>query len=454
MKSTSYIRQLEENIFSLTIRIEYLEQRLQDMEQLQKENEALRMRLQLHEGPHTPPSQQQIPIKHHPESKKEPRKRGAPKGHKGATRPTPVPIKNVPVIADHCEKCGSKHIKITDDYLQVVIEDLPPPGKIEVTQFDRYKVECYKCGHSFYSKDSDCPQVGNFGIFLLLLMIMLKFHLRGPLRKVQEYLKIAHSFEISPKGLLDAILRVGNACQGEYERIIARIRKSNWCHIDETGFKVNGKKWWLWIFRSDQNDVLVVIRQSRGSKVVKEILGEDWSKPIIADGWSAYNFIGIIQRCWAHLLREVDALKDESDNGRQLSKKMHSIFDGLKEFIEQNHNSDERIKQKVKLDNQLARLVTKYKQYPELKKAITYLENGLGNWFTCLLYPGMEPTNNLAEQTIRESVIYRKIIGAFRSESGSQNYQFIASLLASWKLQGKNMWDELESLIRTELCLS
>ncbi|MDP2845234.1 MAG: transposase, partial [Candidatus Methanoperedens sp.] len=32
-----------------------------------------------------------------------------------------------------------------------------------------------------------------------------------------------------------------------------------------------------------------------------------------------------------------------------------------------------------------------------------------GSLHTCLLYPGMEPTNNLAEQAIREHVIMRKI---------------------------------------------
>jgi transposase len=66
----------------------------------------------------------------------------------------------------------------------------------------------------------------------------------------------------------------------------------------------------------------------------------------------------------------------------------------------------------------------------------------------------MEPTNNLGEQAMREHVVMRKIIGCFRSENGSQNYQYIASMLASWNLQGKNMFVELEKLLRRELCLS
>src|SRR3972149_6921879 len=71
-----------------------------------------------------------------------------------------------------------------------------------------------------------------------------------------------------------------------------------------------------------------------------------------------------------------------------------------------------------------------------------FIKNGCGCWYTCLLYPGMEPTNNLAEQAIREHVIMRKIIGCFRSVKGAENYQYIASLLATARLQGKNGFAE------------
>jgi transposase len=66
----------------------------------------------------------------------------------------------------------------------------------------------------------------------------------------------------------------------------------------------------------------------------------------------------------------------------------------------------------------------------------------------------MQPTNNLAEQAIREHVIVRKIIGTFRSEKGSENYQYIASVLATWQLQGKNMSEEVEKSLKYELCFS
>lgn len=105
-------------------------------------------------------------------------------------------------------------------------------------------------------------------------------------------------------------------------------------------------------------------------------------------------------------------------------------------------------------EREMKDIVEKYSTFKELYKPMKYLKNGLGKWYTCLLYPGMEPTNNLGEQAMREHVIMRKIIGCFRSKKGAENYQYIASLLASWKLQNMNIFEELENLLRTQLCMS
>ncbi|MCL5782305.1 MAG: transposase [Candidatus Thermoplasmatota archaeon] len=113
---------------------------------------------------------------------------------------------------------------------------------------------------------------------------------------------------------------------------------------------------------------------------------------------------------------------------------------------------DKRNTMKADFDGKMEYLVKRYDTYGELHKPVEYIRNGLGSWFTCLLYPGMEPSNNLAEQAIREHVVIRKIIGTFRSESGSQNYQYIASLLSTWRLEGMSMFVEMDKILRKELC--
>ncbi|GAI38854.1 unnamed protein product, partial [marine sediment metagenome] len=191
-----------------------------------------------------------------------------------------------------------------------------------------------------------------------------------------------------------------------------------------------------------------------GRKVLEEILDGDFDIPGITDGWRAYNILSILQRCWAHLLRDVDDFKEKSEIGKELSDEIHRKFEKLKNFLGKDPPMDKRKKQKIIWDKEISELVEKYSQFDELHKPVTYIKNGLGHWYTCLLYPGMEPTNNLGEQAIREHVIMNKIIGAFRSINGAKNYQYIASMFATWRLQGKNIFEELETLLRKELCLS
>jgi len=449
LKSQKYIKQLEETLK----RNQELEK---ENEKLKNEIKDLKNRLLFYENPNTPPSARKIQKedKTSTESFHVPKKRGAPNGHKGATRPKKEPDEIKEVIADHCEKCNSSNIEKQEKCETAVIEDLPTPQKIKTTQYNRWEVKCKDCGHKFISKDPDCPKEGNFGIFLLVYIVMLKFHLRGVIRKIEDYLLQYNNFEISPKGIHDILLRVGNACKNDYEEKIKKIRSAAWRYIDETGININGKNCWLWIFRTDRNETLVVIRKSRGKKVLEEILGPEHKGANVSDGWKAYCWIDTLQRCWAHLLREVDHCKDASENGKRFSEEVHTCFKKLRNFLDSNPSDEERKVKKTIFEKELEDVAAKYSDFKELQKPLTYLKNGFGCWYTCLLYPGMEPTNNLGEQAMREHVIMRKIIGCFRSENGAQNYQYISSLLATSRLQGKNGFEELEKVLRQELCLS
>ena len=370
-------------------------------------------------------------------------------GHKGATREFRKPDEIIHVFAEKCPECGhplGSPIRTE----KKTIFDIPPPQKVRVTEYDLDVYMCRNCENEVRAMHRDWPQKGDMGIYLLNYITMLKYNLRGPIRRVREFLITNNDLDLSVKGINDALLRVGDACKSEYASIRDRIRKPKWVHIDETGFHVDGRKYWLWSFRSSENDVLVVITDSRGRDVVKETMGDDFHGPVIVDGWSAYSYLTIIQRCWAHLIREVDAFKS-SGNGMKLSDEIHSMFSDLKEALK-SKDMDQRKDMKIVFDSRIEDLVKRYDPYGELHKPVEYIRNGLGSWFTCSLYPGMEPTNNLAEQAMREHVVIRKIIGTFRSESGSQNYQYIASLLSTWRLKGKNMFVEMDKILRRELC--
>ncbi|MDW7725778.1 MAG: transposase [Candidatus Methanoperedens sp.] len=93
----------------------------------------------------------------------------------------------------------------------------------------------------------------------------------------------------------------------------------------------------------------VVTRKSRGTKVLEEILGVGHKGANIADGWKAYSRMRL-QRCWAHLLREVDQFIDASENGKRLSIDIHSCFKTLRDFLDRDHSIEEKIEKKAVLE--------------------------------------------------------------------------------------------------------
>lgn len=432
--------------------LELIKKQQQEIEALKKRIKELENLLRIYRNPHTPSSRQRFKrnIKVQDNSSG---KHGGLIGHHGATRIVPEPDEITPVTMDMCPHCGSM-LGESIGFESRTIEEIPPPAKIQVTRYDLHKYICPVCGMLLKATHPDCPIVGGLGVRLMTHITLLRFQLRGVLRRIQEFLKYNKNLDLSATGVNDVLLRVGNAFQSGYEQLLWKIRNARFVYIDETCVRVLGKNWWLWVFRTDKDDVLVVIRKSRGRDVLAEILGGDFKGAVVCDGWKVYYWLSVLQRCWAHLLREVDDFKEPMEHEKLLSNEMHKRFDMLKDFIGKDPPMDERLRQKEKWDRELQKIVDKYIKYPDVRAKVQYIKNGLGCWYTCLLYPGMQPTNNFAEQPIREHVIIEKIIGTFRSIKGPMIYQYISSLLATWRLQGKNIVEETENYLRREFCLS
>ena len=100
----------------------------------------------------------------------------------------------------------------------------------------------------------------------------------------------------------------------------------------------------------------------------------------------------------------------------------------------------------------LQKIVSYHSQYEECDRIAKYVNFHIESWFTCVKIRGVQPTNNYAEQAIRETVLVRKIIGAFRSEKGTKTYETLASLIATWQIQKKNVKTELHQMLSANLC--
>jgi len=376
-------------------------------------------------------------------------KRGAPIGHEGKTRMQISQRKEI-IDCDKCPNCHGHHLK-DEKIIKQIIEEIQEPTAPEVIEGEIHKKECLDCGIKFIPLRNTLPLKGSFGINLMVLVIFIKFILRGVLRKTSSFLEVSHAFNITPASINEMIGRVAEASHIEYESLKLKIRNAVIIYIDETSFSVLGKNQWVWVFRT-ATDILLVIRPSRGSNVLKEILGENYSGTVVCDCWRAYNFLEFanIQRCWSHLLRKSKELI--SIAGVHLHKKLKEMFEEIKQFNILTHTSEERMEKYIEMTNKLKEIIVYYSKYPELKPVIKYINFNLEHWFTCIKIEGIEPTNNFAERALRESVLVRKIIGAFRSETGKENYETLASVIASWQLKGLNLKAELKKMLVRNLC--
>lgn len=421
---------------------------LAENERLARENQELQRRLRFYENPHTPPSLERRKRSQRPVG--EAKKRGAPVGHAGATRAAPEPVRTVAVQDEVCVECQSKEIQavgVEERNITEVDAALEP----EATNFQLTKHACKRCGKTWTSSHPECPKVGAFGVRALTLVAMLRHHLRGPIRRVRDHLEHGHKLALSDSGVHDLLNRVEDACRDEYDKLLLRIRAAPYLHVDESSHKIEGKKVWMWIFRTPDNDCLLVIRPSRGEKVVDEILGDNPDQVVIVDGWSAYAGRKR-QRCWAHLLRIVDEDKSSSPQAQTLSLRVHELYRELVAFHEGTHSMALRRAKHEAMEDAIQKLALDSIDREDLDGKLTYLRRGQGEWTTCLLHPGMPATNNPAEQALREHVVRRKLFQTFRSESGAERYQYVASLLDTWRLQGKDPFAELETVLRRALC--
>jgi transposase len=86
---------------------------------------------------------------------------------------------------------------------------------------------------------------------------------------------------VTAGGVVGAVARQARALEPTYRALIEGVRASRAVAPDETGWRINGQKAWLWAFAAD--DVTVyLIATGRGYEHAAEILGEDY-----AGGWSA-----------------------------------------------------------------------------------------------------------------------------------------------------------------------
>lgn len=417
--------------------------------QLQNENDQLKREIELlkdhiiylearlaqYENAHTPPSKKRggNRKKNHNEGDKG--KPGQKVGHKGLTRPTAKPDRQVHVTRDLCPDCGA----LLGDPFRTeskVIEEIPEPQPVTVTEYKIAHYICPCCQKEVVGTDSGCPNEGMFGNNTIAQVALLKYGDRLPHRKIRDTLKRIYGLAISPATILDLTRRAADAVQSEYDIILNRIRNAPVLYIDETSIEVQGKNHWIWVFTT-QAETFFVIRKGRGMKVLLEVLTRRFKGTIVCDGWRSYSgFTNRIQRCWAHLLRESRDLAEKIQEAVALHEALRTLYDQLIDALKSDPPPKTRRVLWYLARARLNQLVNREYANLKVKSFIGKISNGFEFWFTIVIQPGVEPTNNRAERALREHVVLRKIIGTLRNSKGISIHERLMTVIATWSLQG------------------
>ena len=415
-------------------------QLLELVEQLKRENDLLKAkireleaRLAQYENAHTPPS-----LRRGRNRKKDGDNRGNPgqkTGHKGVTRPYAKPDCQVDVKAVRCPDCGAE-LGTPFRIESKVVEEIPEPQPIVVTEYKIAHYRCPCCFKEVVGKDANCPHEGKFGNSTIAQATLLKYEDRLPHRKVQAALKRQHGLEISPATIFHLTCRAAEAVQSDYNAILSKIRDAPVLYVDETGVHVQGEKHWIWTFTTPF-ETFIVIRKSRGTRVLIEFLTQRFKGIIVCDGWKPYaRFTNRLQRCWAHLLRESKDLSERFAEALPLHNALKELYESLNNALENDPPPEVRINLWHSARESLLHWIAQEYFEVKVKKFVGKISNGFDYWFTFIVNPGVEATNNRAERALRPHVVLRKILGTLRNNKGTSIHERIMTALATWGQRG------------------
>ena len=384
-----------------------------------------------------------------------PKKRGAPKGHKGWFRAKPDHIdQTIKVTLDRCPGCGSEDIKACKDIEEHLQEDIVIPT-LKVTQYLRTHYECRQCGKVVSGVGQDELPGSYIGPKAKTLAVWLKYVIKISDRDLQRLFAKLFNLKIVVGSVFGFKNQVRRSCVGVYQKIRQKVKKSRSIHADETGWRIDGDNAWLWGF-VNKAVALCHIDYSRGSKVLQEILGDSYGGILMADFLSVYNKLPAKakQRCLVHLLRELKKVLTRVglDTGTQrYCEKLKDLIQralALRKDLRMKRCSRESfLKRRKALERELQDFTIPNPSLPIVQRLAKRIQRHKDELFTFLRHPSIDPDNNRAERHIRPNVLLRKLTFGNRSASGVLNHNVLMSVLQTASLHKQDGWEILYRLM-------
>jgi len=391
------------------------------------------------------------------EEKRPRRKRTA---EQNGVRRREEPTRVVEHKLERCSDCGCGLHWPTEVYRRQVV-DIPPPPVVEVTDHVVIKQWCPHCeGWKAPRLDlrGEVMGQGRIGVRLTSLIVYLREALRVPVRGIRAYLEHQHGFRVSIGEVVELLHRVAEQGEGAVEALKAEVRGSDVVHMDETGWREDGQNGYVWAMSvpGECGVQLYQRHQSRGSKVVRGLLGGEFRGVLCSDFLGSYNiYRGPHQRCWVHLLRDLHKLREEQEEQAEVvlwAREVRGLYDEAQGFVRATSPPGEGVRWKqyetlvAKVD-ELGLRYAQAKKHPcqALAKRLLRHRDEL---FQFVLHERVTADNNLAERGLRPLVVARKISGGTRSARGTATRMVLASLFATWSVRGQNPLEECLTLLQ------
>ncbi|MEN3285525.1 MAG: transposase [Solirubrobacteraceae bacterium] len=345
-------------------------------------------------------------------------------------------------LAAWCECGGEIEHERTEFQYQ---EELPVPRAIR-RRFAVHIGQCRCCGrrhqgrHPFQTSDA----LGAAGSMLGPLAVALATELNKELGlSPQKTTKALSRFGIgvTAGGVVQAVARQARALEPTYEVLIEGVRASPAVAPDETGWRINGQKAWLWAF-AGENVTVYLIAPGRGYEHAEQILGEDFSGVLERDGWAPYRRFANArhQTCAAHLLRRTGELIADSVAGK--ARVPHAARRILKDALALRDERDQDVidadefgLRVSEINERTDKLLQTRATHKPNRRLLAHLATEREHMFTFLTEPGVQATNWRAEQALRPAIVNRKSWGGNRTPKGARTQQITMSVIRTARQQ-------------------
>jgi transposase len=190
-----------------------------------------------------------------------------------------------------------------------VVELLLPA--VRVTEYQMSVRRCPACGKRRRANLPPGVPRRPFGARLTAVIALLSGRYRLSRREVRQLLRDLWQVRVS----LGTVVRQEQAQSAALAPVVeearAAVQQAAVVNMDETGWREEQRRAWLWTAVTAELTVFCIDR-SRGGSVVDALLGPAFSGVVESDRWSAYNRFPAERRalCYAHLKRDVQGLVD------------------------------------------------------------------------------------------------------------------------------------------------